>query len=442
MAGFKHLFGGSGLRKQEGSSDPLEILVLSSWAPPTIGGPQYLYNLFSNFRDDSYVILTSARSIDHGSGTTGTWLRGKYVFYDSKDGWKPDTVVSGAPAGRRPFPERVARFLEKVPLIGLPALEILGLLRSVKAFVVSALRIPRSANVKLLLGFSDWGPALLGTYIVHALTKIPYAVFYFDLYSGNLLPPVQRLLARVFEPILLKHASAVILTNEETGKYLRRRHGGELRYEIVPNSVFPEEYNRFLTPFDPTPPYTILFTGSAYWPQEAPLLNIIRAMDRLRDIPVRLDLHMPNVPDTIRKAVTGKPNIRLTSTLKPQSEMHRMQCGATLLFLPLAWNTKAPDIIATASPGKLTDYLASGRPMLVHAPDYSFVSRYAKDHGTGIVVDKDDVDALAGAIRRFCQEPLSGRQYVEKALGISAERHDARRNAAKLWDILTEAAAR
>jgi glycosyltransferase involved in cell wall biosynthesis len=118
--------------------------------------------------------------------------------------------------------------------------------------------------------------------------------------------------------------------------------------------------------------------------------------------------------------------------------MPRVQSEATLLFLPLAWGTDAPDIIATASPGKFTDYLASGRPMLVHAPDYSYIARYTREHDVGIVVDRNDVGALADAVREFLQDPARGSRYVENALNVFKTHHDARENAKKLWGLVGE----
>jgi glycosyltransferase involved in cell wall biosynthesis len=157
-------------------------------------------------------------------------------------------------------------------------------------------------------------------------------------------------------------------------------------------------------------------------------------MDKVQDLPVKLDLYIPKANEIITAAVAGKNNIRITAA--PQSEMPRVQSEATLLFLPLAWNTKAPDIIATATPGKFTDYLASGRPMLVHAPDYAYVSQYTKQHELGIVVDTNSVEQLATAIRNYLKNPSDGQRYVDNALRVFHENHDARKNAQKLTELL------
>jgi glycosyltransferase involved in cell wall biosynthesis len=229
-------------------------------------------------------------------------------------------------------------------------------------------------------------------------------------------------------------AERVIVTNEGTEQYYHHRYEQKIHTAIVHNAVFPETYDDRRTTFSPQSPYTILFTGHVYWAQEQAVLNLIQAMDKVQDLPVKLDLYIPKANEIITAAVAGKNNIRITAA--PQSEMPRVQSEATLLFLPLAWNTKAPDIIATATPGKFTDYLASGRPMLVHAPDYAYVSQYTKQHELGIVVDTNSVEQLATAIRNYLKNPSDGQRYVDNALRVFHENHDARKNAQKLTELL------
>ena len=78
--------------------------------------------------------------------------------------------------------------------------------------------------------------------------------------------------------------------------------------------------------------------------------------------------------------------------------------------------------------------------MLVHAPDYSYIARYSREHDVGIVVDQDDVSVLAGAVREFLRDPTRGSRYVENSLKMFKTHHDARENAKKLWAILGSAA--
>ena len=412
-----------------------KILVITNWAPPMIGGPKNLYNLLSLFPVDSYVLLTRASAIDPRSAATGSWLPGKYVYFDQEEGYTGQREESSAgERDRISISRRMSVLIQRIPLFGKAFLDAVYLLLHLPKIMRSARRTIREDGITRLLGISDEGLALLGTFLVHKISGIPYSVYLFDLYLGNNLALFNRAIARILEPRLIRNAEVVIVTNEATGEYLRRRYGNSFRLEIVHNSAFPEDFEGLRTPPFGEPPWKIVFTGNVYWAQEGAILNMIRAMDRIRDLPVELDLYCPQATAPARSAGIGRPNVRFTSA--PQSEMPRVQSEATLLFLPLAWRTDAPDIIATASPGKFTDYLASGRPMLVHAPDYSYIARYSREHDIGIVADQDDVGVLAGVVREFLQDPACGSRYVENALKVFKTHHDARKNAIKLWGFL------
>ena len=116
--------------------------------------------------------------------------------------------------------------------------------------------------------------------------------------------------------------------------------------------------------------------------------------------------------------------------------MPGIQRQATLLLVALAWHTDAPDVVATATPGKSVEYLASGRPMLVHAPDYAYISRHTRQHRLGLVVDRDEPAALAQTIRDFLSEPRVGQEYVDNAREMYGRRHGAIDAAAQLVSVL------
>jgi glycosyltransferase involved in cell wall biosynthesis len=78
-----------------------------------------------------------------------------------------------------------------------------------------------------------------------------------------------------------------------------------------------------------------------------------------------------------------------------------VQRRADLLFLPLAFDSPYPVLINTSCPSKMGEYLASGRPVLVHAPAGSFVAWYFKKYECGLVVDEPDPAKLAAAVGRL-----------------------------------------
>ena len=287
----------------------------------------------------------------------------------------------------------------------------------------------------MLLGLSDSGPAIIATYVIARLTRTPYVYYLLDLYRGNRLRWSERWLARLLEGPMFRGAECVVTSNAATAAYYRRRYGTRVTLDVL-HIVAPDAgASPDPPPYRPAPPYTITYTGNVYWAQWQALANCVRAMDLLRDVPLQLRIYCPFPPDELTDMVASRANVWLGSARR--SEMPHIQREATLLLVALAWHTRAPDIVATATPRKSVEYLASGRPMLIHAPDYAYISRDARKHRLGLVVDEDDPAALARAIRTFLQAPEVGCLYVENAREMYRRRHDPDRAAAQLVSILS-----
>lgn len=419
-----------------------KTLIVSSWAPPDIGGPQNLYNLFSQFPRGSYEILTSFYT--DMKRKTGAWLPCDYYFMDHRPIPLPEQLTYAEqlrkPAVDKPLaPVNWAWSMIKNVLrsIGFVKTVLLGtmLVHKTWRFYATGRAILQNDPDMQILGISDAGAAMIATYLLSRKNNRPLRYYLYDLYRGNYFGAPNNWVANFMEPRIFARAKHVIVTNEGTLEYYARRYPWlRDRLAVVHNSVFADGYEKQRTPYQPQPPYRIVFTGHVYWAQAQSVLNLIAAMKRLADLPVKLELYMPHPLPSIVKAASRIRNITITSA--PQSEMPRIQSQATLLFLPLAWNTKSPDIIATATPGKFADYLASGRPMFVHAPDYAYISQYTNKHNCGLVVDQNDVGLLAKNIRDFFEHPERGQQYIDNALKIFYANHEAKKNAQKLTKLL------
>ena len=116
-------------------------------------------------------------------------------------------------------------------------------------------------------------------------------------------------------------------------------------------------------------------------------------------------------------------------------QISEIQRNADILFLPLAFNTPFPLMIKTASPGKMPEYLAAGRPILIYAPDYSYVVQHARKYGFGIVVDKQSEDGLKKGLMALLYDEKLRDNYVVKAKKLSKD-HDANVLSKKLWKSL------
>src|SRR3989338_1546252 len=183
-------------------------MFVTSYAPPAIGGgPQVLYTLIKDLPPDIYCILTSFYHIDNISAQNGSWLPGGYIFYDNP---KATKATSRTPGGSRQgggigrdLAARLKTAIRRLPWVaaitGVPVA-----IGQVLTIVRRGRRAIRERAIELMVAVSDYGPALIGTYLLHRQTKLPFHVIMFDVYQGNyFFYPGGNLLARIFEPRLL-----------------------------------------------------------------------------------------------------------------------------------------------------------------------------------------------------------------------------------------------
>jgi glycosyltransferase involved in cell wall biosynthesis len=77
------------------------------------------------------------------------------------------------------------------------------------------------------------------------------------------------------------------------------------------------------------------------------------------------------------------------------AESGQLQVQADLLFLPLSFDCEFPELIRTSAPGKFGEYLASGTPVLVHAPADSFPVTFVRQHRCAAACSVANVGTLA-----------------------------------------------
>lgn len=426
-----------------------------------------MYKLISALPLKSYTILTSFYNIDNTSARIGSWLPGEYVFYDNPGATKaarqqqdvhPAEVTTNptvrlkkylrqtilfpawvkAPlsaAVKMDLVARLKRLLKKnsfiKTLLGAPL--ILG---QIPLIIKEGVRIIKEQPIKLLVGFSDYGPAMAATYYIHRATKIPFYLYLFDLYKGNLYPLSGTLLANWLEPRLIRSASKIIVTNAGTKEVYCQRYGNSLANKIVVlyNSADPKPFLELQTPYQPKSPYTILFPGNVYWPQIRSMQNLVRAIDKINDLDIKFKIYTPHPLEYLKSVGLDNPKIDLS--VAPNSEMPKIQSQADVLFLPLSWHTKSPEIINTATPGKLTEYLIGGRPILIHAPKESYLVTYAEENDFALVVDEENVDQLATAIRTLLTNPELAQRIVRNAQATFMKNHDLTKTVDKFKQLL------
>lgn len=368
------------------------VLVLSYFFPPMSNGPVFVLSTLLAELDTSGSLVFAGepdRYSEHRD--EGSHVDAEVRRFDIPSWWPQ----------------------EDRPPLRLRSLGNLGVAVRVSLEAVRALRRP---ELRAVLAVYPKQHFLLAGYLGSLLTGKPLVVYFMDVYVEGL--PHGRRIARLIERLIARRASAVLAMSAPHREHIEQRLPGVPVYE-VPHPYAPVVEGS-AQPLEGDP--SIVFTGAVYDAQADALLRLVEAVQR--DTASGAHLHVfsqAGEKELLRWGVCASDRVHIARVSR--AEARTMQRASDILFLPMAFDGN-PYVTRTASPGKLPEYLAAGRPILVHAPADAYIARYARERGFAEVVDTPDVDRLAEALRRLTEDGAL-RQRLVAAAGETLERHRA-----------------
>ncbi len=367
----------------------MKFAFVSQGLPPSWSGQSVvIYRLLSGFRAEDYCLITQdyGNAAEHRRQQEGK-LPANYHYLSR---W---FVI---PKGQR------FKLVLKVN-IWLRALQIARIVRNERC----------EAIVACPGDFFD----IPAAYLASRLTKTGFYPYLLDYYSQQAAGFKSESFAKQIEATMLNGAAGVIVPNEFMRDELRARFGVDS--VVVRNSCDLTQYTEL-----PEPDrngygndFKIVYTGSIYNAHFDAFRNLIQGIKQLERGDVKLHL-FTNQPKHELESIGIRGPVVVHGS-QPAAIIPRIQREADLLFLPLAFSSPFPDLIRTSSPGKLGEYLAAGRPILVHAPADSFVSWYFRQHSCGLVVDETRPELLSQAINRILKEESLPRVLSNNALACA-----------------------
>jgi glycosyltransferase involved in cell wall biosynthesis len=246
----------------------------------------------------------------------------------------------------------------------------------------------------------------------------------------------RSLLARALHRRVLRAAAAVWAVGPQMAEYLQARSGREV--EVLPGLVELEDYaqareSRLVAA--PTP-IRVVVLGAVYGPQADAIADVARAVERCR-VPAELVLYTHATREQLAAlGIAGRSLV--VEPYAPQAQLPAILAGATVLLLPYSFREDMRKIVSTSLPTKLAEYLASGTPVLVHAPAYATTARLGRAEGWAAVTGSRDVDELARTVERLATDDDYRAELSARALAVARERHDSRAFVPRFYASLGE----
>lgn len=240
-----------------------------------------------------------------------------------------------------------------------------------------------------------------------------------------------RTATRLIEPFILKAVDTVLVTSEATQEYYKERH--KLQTKILPHSVDISAYESAKwQKQEPGTAVKILYTGSVVKYNLDTILDMAMVVTRHPELNAEFIIISNNLRE-LQELRTKYPGVVCRHAKR--EEIPLLQQLADILFLPLSFN-EHDAILRTASPSKLPEYLAAGRPILVYAPPSSYYARYAREAGFALVVDESDTALLYKAVERIKSDPILCGTLTKNAGKAVTEHHNAETISVRLQKVL------
>jgi glycosyltransferase involved in cell wall biosynthesis len=299
--------------------------------------------------------------------------------------------------------------------------------------VWKGLKIIKHEKIGIILVCPEIGNDILSAYIMHKISRIPLSLYFFDYYSEAQTKKIRKYLSKPIEKMAIKAATAVFVMSEALQKYYHVKYGVDTI--LLPHPIDSKSYNNIIRGTQRKSSNgrkKIVYTGMIYEAHYDAILNLVQAVKDMNN--VEFHIYSRRSTEQLKKIGICGENI-IHHGLVDQSKMPEIQTDADILFMPLAFNSPYPEIIKTASPGKLPEYLAALRPILVHAPSEAYISWYARERGWGEVVDVLDKNVLKQAIERILYDQEYEAKLIENSKKTIVD-HESIAVATKLMNSL------
>lgn len=257
-------------------------------------------------------------------------------------------------------------------------------------------RLARKVDARVIIGSHPTRHLLEISRLAAVRTKIPWIAYLHDTFAEATagLPDAERL-RRVQEAVFAE-SSHILVMSEGMSDLYRRKHGGLKTTPL--EHIYPLPIRDEL----PAPPKErkIFWAGNVYVINACSFSRVAKAA-RKAGMPVSMT--SPKSLTTI--GAMGIDTSSIERAYYPDwSEYLSALSEHEILLLALDWPDESDmhrDELATIFPTKTPEYLASGRPILVHCPEDYFLARFFRDHDCGTVVSERSVEAVCEAIGRI-----------------------------------------
>lgn len=277
----------------------------------------------------------------------------------------------------------------------------------IPALILIALWTVYRTNTKVIVTIAD-GHFFIAAAVVSLISGIPFILILHDDWVASTESRSYFLchFARPLFKVVAHSARHIYAVSPPMQEMLQREFGVESELQMPAGEPWghEEECGYEESKMRSAETLRILYAGTGSTTMEDSLDLLVEAISTEHTIRKNteweLHLYTPTSEEHTRRKGWDHSRIR-THGWVDQEELKRAIAEADVLFLPFSFREDERYATERAFPSKTSDYLASGKPILVLAPPYSSIVRYAREFECAEIVDRPDPVALTEAINKL-----------------------------------------
>lgn len=261
--------------------------------------------------------------------------------------------------------------------------------------------------------------------------KIPSVVHVMDDWPTTLggIGPFARFVRqkvnKEFVGILNKTSCSFVISDAMAEEY-HRRYGKN--FEPYNNPVEPEHYIK--CNFEETNTtesiYRIIYTGRIGTAnrQSIILFGQILGNTTINNREIKLDIFTKDFNEADLESIRKIPNVKVYPAV-PHDQIPGVLTKYDLLLLPLDFTPDGIRFAKYSFPTKAAEYMLTGKPILVFAPEETAVSKFFKEHECGYCLTNNSPVAIKSALFYLLSDKVYRYKIGKNAVKVAAEKFDA-----------------
>jgi glycosyltransferase involved in cell wall biosynthesis len=231
----------------------------------------------------------------------------------------------------------------------------------------------------------------------------------------------QKKIDKEFRILLDKSSLLMSISHEMAREYKKRYNKDSVTFQNTIDLDFWNKKQRRSYDLSENP--TILYAGRIGLGIESSLELIVKAIENVNQelkIPVKFILQTQAKPQWAGnyKSVVHKGFVSY-------DDLPRVFSEADFLLLPYDFTPKSIKYIRLSMPTKVPEYMVSGTPIILFAPEVTAVVKYAKQFGWAKVITENSISEISESIKQLIRNKELRQQIAQNAIKIAEKNHNS-----------------